>query len=207
MASKWYGLGFPRSGNSWMRYICRFLLGMDESYAAGTENEQYRMCHWLPKPLDPSRNLLVIVRNYKEVIIRHWQECDKNNYNFATGFLVPPPPETGNYIDPIIQFDQWRNRKLMVYYEDLITKPHAAIKDIGLALEVDNGRVDALLNNYDHHRERSYKRYPESHTDGKTSLYHSNRLTKEVKRRWDNYIKVNFNELYQKYLIRYEEAM
>ena len=92
----WYGVGYPRSANSWVRYIIRTCLGDPEINVHSVDDvvkgEVYIKRHHLDL-CGVGRNLLLLVRNYKEVIIRHnlkiTEDKDYNFYNSMERIIYP----------------------------------------------------------------------------------------------------------------------
>ena len=120
----WYGIGYPRSANSWVRYIVRTCSGDPEIgvHSIDGYDQKYVKRHWLEPDLANGKNMLLLVRNYKEVVIRHNSDQSKNkDFNFYESLERMPSNFTQpavSYIHPIHVYDNWANKKHIVYYED-----------------------------------------------------------------------------------------
>lgn len=187
-----YIRGFPRSGNTWVRYIIQAF-----TTAIVHKNHEY-------KNMFSINNVLIFcIRNYKECITRH-----KRARTFED-FEKP----LSNYMKLLNMFDSFKGtQKIIVYYEDLMDDPKTIIPSFTRFFdERFNYDFDCFMENYELHQQESlkvYKQYTGSSHEEKDwkpehTIVHSEHLTKEVKMTLDNYLIVNHSELSKKYLKRY----
>ena len=130
-----------------------------------------------------------MVRNYKECILRHNQD---------TGLKRRQPPvgtdssgEWGagvDYVAVLRLYEAWPSRKALIYYEDLLVNPRVALAQcldfLGLP---EDSNVDELVNHLAEHKQRSLNIYGSGQSRGQLR-FHSERLTKEERVQWDEYL-------------------
>jgi len=231
-------LSFPRSGNTFTRYCVEYLTQHPTTSAPTYEYNENKIPEhkdeksvlWnigMEDRLKSEKNILVkkhkmykseknkypmifVIRNYKEVLIRHYIKTDNAKKNIQI-------TDRCNYAQCLIDYDQWRKDKILIYYEDLITDTQNTIKDIIKFLnQYNEDELQYFMNDIDMHRKNSLKLYDvitnsvnnesRSLTKGKKKLYHSNVLSEEEKKEWDKLMKESCGqEVYNKYLIRYKE--
>jgi hypothetical protein len=223
-------LSYPRSGNTWFRYCVEFLtkkptIGYIRSDAAGFDREPIgsfvdigvnrsqdnilvkrhateEVGNFMGEVDGPIEKLILIVRDYKEVVIRHRKLSPTLDLLKDSCHTVAP---SQNYIQMIEYFDNFEGEKLMVYYEDLINKLEPTLKSVLDFLGEDDLNLKGFISDIDTHRQQSIGVYGGSETNGKTAKFHSNRLNPEQKKSWDEHLKDVCPDLFNKYLIRYEE--
>ena len=108
-----YGLGHPRSGNTWVEYICG-CFGVSNCIKAhgGASFPGHRgISNW-----NENYWMIFMVRDYKEAILRH-QLFEEE----ATPEKVADIALNKEYAEGIEIYDSWPNKKIHIYYEDLIT--------------------------------------------------------------------------------------
>ena len=119
MVKRYLILGHPRSGNTWLRYICRALYGLPQ-VPGHLEDDNPEVIGYIPNPifikrhwlndskylLKPEYDLICIVRNYKECIVRH------NNRTDDDMFLTSLKPDINktipSYIHPLKIYNEYR---------------------------------------------------------------------------------------------------
>lgn len=160
---KIYLLSYPRSGNSWVRYIAEYISGRKTLGSQGNpkdvplysnkldDNPLSHVDGQLPPILFkthgelidflPSNDLVLITRS-PSIAIRRVKR------KFSLLELV-------RYVLILNIYHQWEGRKHLVKYEDLMAEPDICIHEIARFLEVNSGRIDDLLRNYDYHKEKS----------------------------------------------------
>jgi len=151
---------------------------------------------------------VLLVRHPVECIVRH-HGIEKIQGLGVDAFLNDKTDRMPAfwYIENIKAFDKYQGRKLLIYYEDLMTAPDMAFKKIGEFFDFDDDKVDGFLKNIDDHKEKSvglYSQHFGSETKGsKYALqHHGSKLTKEDKAAFQSYFS-GFPEVYSKYLKRY----
>jgi len=210
----WYGIGYPRSANSWVRYIVRTCSGDPEIgvHSIDGYDQRYVKRHWLEPDLANGKNMLLLVRNYKEVVIRHNSDQSKNkDFNFYESLERMPSNFTQpavSYIHPIHVYDNWANKKHIVYYEDLVEKPFETIQKMG---EVMGFQTEGFLDNYYFHKDRSVNAYSTQEPSGswtkggQIKTLYEKQISEKQKEAWDQCLKFEFPVLFEKYLKRYEQ--
>jgi len=202
-------MSYPRSGNHWVRYIIEWLSGQP-TLGAGTKEQRdkndrpilqflglkYRnptniaiKMHKLApgyKHLKP----ILIIRNYKEAIVRHKQHA---KYKSAID----------KYIILLKHYDSWSKKKLLIYYEDMITSPTNEIIRIANFIGFED-KCSEFIDKYDIHKSRCLKLYDKKYksvTGGKHVVFHS--LHSDINNKCDKYLKDSYSVMAKKYLKRY----
>lgn len=208
-------ISYPRSGTNWVRYIIEFLsdkptpgftrLIEGEDFIIHRAHDGYRI-------IDKYKKVILIIRNYKECIIRHQGINRIREYEHTSEFLkdssLVHPPEW--YINNIQKFDKFKGKKILVYYEDLVEEPEKSITDIATFLGLKNKKLATLLDESEVHKKRSielYNKNQQSFTSGNIDKlqHHSEMLTIEERKQFDDFFELNYRELFKKYLMRYKE--
>ncbi len=226
-------LSYPRSGNTWIRYCIEFLskkptigytsnnagrfdrqplgsfnndMGVDVHsdfilYKRHMVGEGYGKLTHTPD-WSPTDKLILVIRDYKEVIVRHNGGGTnlKKLKESCSSHIV-----SKNYTQLIEYFDGFEGDKILIYYEDLLTDLENTLSKIINFLGVDDGFLKDFIQNISEHKKKSLSIYGDSKTKGNSTKSHSNKLTREQKISWDNWIKENFTDLSDKYLKRYYE--
>lgn len=215
---------YPRSGSCWVRYIVNELMGWEHSNSPSTrlipnrktvyeDPSPQNFCAkihsinlWKQGPyIDFEKDkLIVLIRNYKECIVRNNRGKDK--YNIYKAILIQPEDDLNiSYIHPIIFYQAFtKNRKLLLYYEDLMKDPNKYIWQIADLLNVD---PTDFLKNIEKHKRISHNNHPtnsKNETRGEKEFHYIYELGKEKAEEWDNMFKQRYPELYYTYLVRYE---
>jgi len=225
-------LSYPRSGNSWVRYIVEVISGRktlgcetnpsDTPIAPSVEHDIgvdmtkpaiARKFHllWITdhKAHNNERNnLLLIIRNYKECVVR------QNSGNETLLFRIfqrqtngcdgifPPP----DYINPIKSYELWRGDKDIVYYEDLMDNPKKEIEKIVELFGLDENKIDDFMENYEYHRNNSIGGYSavrgQSVSDGKAKFHF--KFGEDAERKWDTHLWRYHRDICETYLKRYK---
>ena len=133
-------LSYPRSGNHLARFFIELLTerptyGRAAIYEnefskeipfnirKGNQNFIYSQCHYILE--QTNKDLIFIIRNPKEVLLRHCNlRFDIKNYE--------------KYFDVIIQYHEHKGKKIMFFYEDILTNKEQFIKDLNNFLECKN---------------------------------------------------------------------
>jgi hypothetical protein len=214
---------YPRSGNHWVRYIIEYI---SQRPTLGADASDVPLCKKISslktngKPIaikthymgiekfhaKRMRGLIVIVRNYKEALLRHNKYINNNNLKNKRASI------TSNYIKIIKTYHKWDGPKMMLYYEDLISKsPVESITKISDFIKnTSPKKLKNIIKNIDKHKEISVSYYDKivksgSVTKGKIPIFHSKKLTDINRKKWDQYIKKKWPNLYKDYLVRYKE--
>jgi hypothetical protein len=197
-------LSLPRSGSNWVRYWFEYFSNEKCSEknilvpvnADGNRTEDQpstlykRHAITLADLKDRDvKNLLLIVRDYKETFKRHARRKLKNMDSF---------------IENIKTFDQFKGNKLVIYYEDFIPDFNY------IAQALDFLGVQGNYKNLDveKHREISIKLYDDACSSAtKDDLmnfkFHQNSISDKEKEAVTLYLKEHLGDLFDSYLRRY----
>jgi len=200
---------YPRSANHWIRYIIEFLsqqpttgegnrnherkdpaifkrLGQESHYKQATPIAVKR--HWVRKSDDRSSKMILIVRDYREVIYRHMDKA------FSIFRLRILNKNIRMYNDLIQHYNAWPTDKIAIKYEDLINEPAPTITRLAQFIGKTE-LLEDLLQNIDEHQKCCVKMYDirsGSETKGKSTKYHS----KKYSPRWERYLNHRIEGLY-----------
>lgn len=220
-------LSYPRSGNTWLRYCLEVLTQRSTAHIPGLGNPSNwplglmgkfpldfskapiwkihhgRECPY-PKPLNDL--LIFLVRNPKEVLIRH------NHVNLDEVMTFPRQEEYARYFNNLKIFAGWpANKKILIYYEDLMTNPRAVLERILLFLGDSIEPLDDFFKNYQKHKEIAldiYKYNGDSETRGEDLLHHSRKVPESMRRKFDVWLKLHYHRLWRDILKeRYAEEV
>ncbi len=215
-------LSYPRSGNTWVRYCVEYLtkqptIGYTVALSAAWDMKclgsfvdlgvdldadnilfKRHALHYLHEDVD---KLVLIIRNYKECIIKHKSTNPaKKRKPLNIHFL-----ENANYMGLIEYYDQFVGDKVLIYYEELITNIEPILEQLLTLLEYDDSYLKSFMENLDQHKVQSLNLYGNSSTQGKKILHHSYELSEELTQQWDEYLLEHHKLLFNKYLQRYVE--
>jgi hypothetical protein len=194
-----YGLGHPRSGNTWVEYICG-CFGVSNYIKAhgGASFPGHRgIKNWNKDYL-----MIFMIRDYKEAILRH-QLFEEE----ATSEKVADIALNKEYAEGIEIYDSWPNKKMHIYYEDLISEPSVTICELANFVGCEKSVHEKFMAGYEDHRNASIRLYSSSLgpsvTGGVKKDYHKFRLSYEERVESDRLIREGIPVLYEKYLTRY----
>lgn len=214
-------LSYPKSGNTWLRYIIEAVTGrpslgspsgLSEDLPIYTRVEGLEVDpdavpsavkrHWVRhiNEEDRQRPLIVAVRNYKECFIRNRRFLVED---LKIAFEVEV--EGRLYMEDLAYYTDYAGPKLLLFYEDLIDEPVNAITSLMRFLEVPDEDCSRFLERYEEHRDRSLGAYP-SQTLGKAKIHHARSLSHSERRAWDRQVRGLNPALYDRYLTRYRES-
>lgn len=201
---------YPRSGNTWVRYIVECISGrptVGDYHRKDTpiykrlpiqitdRTPILQKSHQIPDKVNDA--LIIIVRDYKEAILRH---LEQKQQDLAANI--------DNYLELLARFDRYTGRKLLIYYEDLIKTPKTEILKLSRFLELSKEKTDEFIRNIARHKKASVASYQElsdggSRTRGVDLHYHVKLADKRTLRLLAKLIKKK-PHLYNKYLKRYD---
>jgi len=173
------------------------------------------------------KKMILILRNYKEVMIRNDPDLAKRmeafRFNPNEDDLLDTvfDANSGGYIELIRRYHEHKGYKTIVYYEDLILKPKEAlenlIKSMGMLNEQTLARLKELMDKFEFHKNRSAEKYRNMSGHGHQSAYATNTVDNKdmdfhrkgksihMMRDFDKVIKERWPELFDLYLKRYQE--
>ena len=163
----------------------------------------FNLAGQLPK----SNRLLLILRNYKEVFIRRIRD---NPQDYA--HLIKRNKQFYAYCSYLKVFDSWDPQKrLLIYYEDLILKPRETLKSVLDFLEESDHKLDPFMKHFESYRKKTVQSYHKvqnsrggSMSKGIDVLYHSKLMPTSLLRATDQKMKKCYPLLWSRYLTRYE---
>ena len=144
--------------------------------------------------------LLFVLRNFLECI--HLREKEFLNRVLNKELLK-------SYIYRLDFYDKWSGKKLLIYYEDLITDTEKTIYQlINFFDEELKIEPREFLKNLDDFKEKIYISYHNQHnyprkSDGKSIISNSKDFSRNTVETINIYIKESYPELWDKYLKRY----
>lgn len=217
-----YIVSFPRSGNTFMRYIVEAISdrptlgvpGNEDDAPIHTRNDQLsvsneeaiaRKSHWwrhVEDEITADDKLLIILRNYKECIVRH------TYYQKGEVGGDEKKLHVQNYMKPLEKFDSFNGEKELVRYEDLINNTSAVIEQVSDLFGFEEDDIRQFTQNLDTHVDASLSMYDSQHgsyTGGEKANYHAKKISDQERQRWDELFRERSPEIYDKYLDRYSE--
>lgn len=215
-------LGYPRSGSNWISYIIENTTSLlvagsksDRMYhnKINSENCLVTLAHGNTRSFWNNYNkndkLIMMVRNYKECIVRRSGPNYKAIIDQLKGISPIERKSDINldYIANIKLFNKYKN-KIMIYYEDLLDEPGKAINHLYEFLEIKPIiSISQFMKHIQLHKKKSISIYGKknSFTKGKSKLFHSYRLNKNTRLSIDEFIKKHHKEIFETYLKRYED--
>ena len=149
--------------------------------------------------------LILIVRNPKEVFSRH-------GGLEITLDVLQGEGSTGNsdpriYFNNIRVYNSWNpEKRLLIYYEDLVSKPIQTIINIVQFLNEPLDKIDLFMRDYSQHKKKAIKIYKESESKGNDLLYHSKLIAPDHRLQIDLWIEQLYPNIWNNYLKdRYSE--
>ncbi len=220
-------LSYPRSGNTWLRYCLEYLTHCPSFMRTMLKNMRDQPLAWsvgfeidMAKPpiekihirtqlndanTHSDNKLILIIRNPKEAITR-------NEHNLITLEILQGKESVSlynrapNYFDNIAIYDEWdASKRLLVYYEDLLTKPRKTLIRILEFLDEPTSGVHDFMKTYKKHQKKCLHAYKEGESNGDL-LFHSKNTPPEYRRLIDEWIEQFYPKIWKKYLRhRYSE--
>lgn len=207
-------LSYPRSGNSFARYLIELVTNrptIDDMAKKIVSREQAPMLHNTGEPIaykrhdtwkiKPEDRIVFLLRNPKECLVRHNKGKRELNKEF---YLKQMSNEDGTYCGLLNFYDKHKGDKMLIYYEDLIIRPIFETRRLTDFFNGDESKYQDMVENANKHISEALNRYPKSQTKGKGAINHSKELSRWTKIALDNLIKKHQPQLWNKYLDRYE---
>jgi len=199
-----YLVSYPRSGNTWVRFILEWVSGRPSKGLSSIDKPMHQRisgplthvngetiiqkAHWVKNIKNKKGKLILIIRNPLEVILRHTKKLDNKDIDW--------------YMSLIKIYEEWDHKnKIILYYEDLINEPKTEIKKIIKFMDLDLNKLDDFMGSYDEFFDLSVNYYNNkgegntSKTKGKFLVYHSLDLKKEDITNFKNYVVKNYPNL------------
>lgn len=222
--AKTFLLSAPRSGFHWFAYVINRLtdryvnpggnLFLYNRLATPFTYEKapilfFHSSQHFQKSYNPALDkIILLVRNYKENLIRNFGQYKRIKDAIDSGF---DHNEAFDLISHLEFFEaQPENQRLLVYYEDLIARPEETYEAILDFLGEDKSRISSFLEHLTEHKQYvinlyNSKWYGPSRTEGNLAKKHSEKLTQGQLNHLDQLIEAMNPELYHKYLSHYAE--
>src|SRR5690606_8606480 len=156
----------------------------------------------------PVHALLVIVRDYKECVIRH--------LNKKSPARIKPrrlERELSRYAPSLSCYDQFTGPKLLIYYEDFIAHPQETLTLVTQffnELAPYNTALQEFLDNYEAHKQHGIALYNASPhhfsgTEGEVHKlsYYAHKVPDSILCFMRDYLMTNHPDLCMRYLTRY----
>lgn len=238
-------IGYPRSGNNWLRFIIEYLTDHQTGFQPlntemrrplhhiseliDSKNKRNNEIIWNTHFLPPQSNLneivknkgkiILILRNYKECIVRHivhpkglGKDGFIKNENFPN--LIN---ENENYLELIhylklIDFyDKYEGEKEVIYYEDLLNKDtiRKPLEKLISLLDGDKEKIEPFIKSFEflvNESKNFYKRLGGSKSPKGTKLHHSKCLSLEQKKHLDDTTLEMYPHL-EKYIKKYYDKI
>lgn len=189
--TNWF-ISYPRSGNTWLRYCIEYLSkrptagypheirSIDEPIGSFLDigvdlNREpiLRKRHEFP-PLEKDDKAILMLRDPKEAIIRHYKSMPQIQQRQVGIF----DEQVRWYADIIGDYDKITFPKMLVYYEDTISKEISVVlKQMCDFLNIPQTHMPELINNIEKHRQNSIGVYTyqfPSLSKGKSAVFHTN---------------------------------
>lgn len=218
-------LSYPRCGNTWFRQAIEYITNIETwPTVSGEEFREQNNLNNLRKDYYILRKehslyddevdtidaivekeniyrkskLILLLRNYRDVITRHRSDQEGIN-KLLTEFHDASNRNIFNYMENLIEFDNWpENKRLLIYYEDLMETPKEAFNRAIDFLECESN-LQKFYDNYDKVFSSSKKSYTKRHE----SYYNNRNIIPINATEWDSCLKEKYPELFEKYLKRY----
>jgi len=171
-------LSYPRSGNTFTRYILEFLTGYsslgynnDLDKPLLNVNKECRIFKKHGHTLEEERYFNNLSRESKFILLlRHPYECyvRHNSIHLDTANFIKDFSKKDNlYIKNLIKFNLFMGEKKILFYEQLMTDHESYVQECSSFLNTDQSRVSEFLENYDFHKAQGIKKYtPKSRSLG-----------------------------------------
>ncbi len=221
-------LSFPRSGNTWVRYIAEFISKRPTCHSPirfcveGALNKKEVIGDKLDLGVDIKKRailvkrhrfdyrwddwskhncrLVLLIRDYREAILRHAFASRKDNNIKEINKCIE------GYIHCLSSYDSFDGDKMLLYYENIILNPRKEIERLAKFIGFNKSKnVDVLFSNFKHHKRASLNYYePGTMTGGEPGRlnWHSQRANSKIINKIE--IDIKSNKLYNKYLKRYK---
>ena len=215
-------LSYPRSGNTWTRYWLEYLTLRPTFHRFNLKDARNHPMAWaagfeidlMLAPIEKVHTqkeiekgngdwrhdkLILIVRNPKEALSRHGGL--EITLEVLQGDSSKGNSDPRIYFNNIAVYDAWNpEKRLMIFYEDLMSKPIQTMVTVLIFLESSLDRIDLFMKDYKWHKKNAIKIYKESESKGNDLLYHSKLIDSEHRKQIDAWIAQLHPYIWKKYL-------
>ncbi|MHA1661089.1 MAG: hypothetical protein ACTSUT_18475 [Promethearchaeota archaeon] len=219
MKEKIYLLSYPRSGNTFTRYILETLtnyrsIGYPGSSSMNGEvnftdkgviikRHGFEWCSIGPelrkeKESLSGAKLLLLIRNPLECIIRHQGLAD------VLDFCNSTTNKFNYFFENVKMFNEYGMGKKIIYYEDMISEPLLYIEELSKFVNNPAMTAQDFMKNYEYHFDKCRKDYGQAQSDGKTRIVYSSTMKASEKLKfWENFQKLipkESQEVFERYI-------
>ena len=232
---------YPRSGSNWVAYCIEKISGLvvigsdghigDIAVENRLEIDPKALVHkshggkmvldWFTSNTT-QEGLLLVIRNYKEAILRDAGNKPKYPAFHPINDMKPSlqgidnPTDSPDYLSMIQNYDSYNGPKLLIDYDNFILNIENELKKLGEWLVQFGGAYNEIILNkfmedIEHHKKFSMSRYKNMHgktaTDGnpkKLKIQKETWLTDKTEREIDEYVEKQDKIIYEKYLKKYK---
>lgn len=175
---------------------------------------------WIKKDGDKEDILILILRNYKECLVRIYKTAPSviNQIKAEANFKWLDKYKNlaliqahDHYFNNLRCYDVWNpSKRFLIYYEDLLENPEKVLYDLTVFFNLEEKTLDKFLQNLNFHIKTSLgifnakKKLGGSQSKGKDILYHSKKIGRKNCILIDSQVKSLFPNYFEKYLKRYE---
>lgn len=219
----------PRSSNTWLCYCLTHILeatnpfykqGMFFSLPSFDSdqanyfiikfhylNEEH--ARWINASEEGKRlTLITILRDYKDLAVRYSLDHDKKLHKNLLQENIQKVLD--NQFDSLTFFEEVQCHKMVIYYEDLISKPRETLETILTLFPGDHREsLDQFMAHYEEHKAHAMQDYNANfdrcHSQGKSNWHYKMHLTKKQREAIDALFATYRPKLYQKYLEVFRE--
>ncbi len=211
-------LSYPRSGNTWLRYCLEFLtqrpslsrmglsyftqqpLGFTTEFKLDllkTPIEKIHCHREIVGSVTDTDKLIFILRNPKETFARQGLKGLSRRMSKLAGKGYPIEV----YFENFEIYETWNHQKrLLVYYEDLLLNPRQTLANILDFLQEPCDRLDLFMRDYEQHQAASSSLYKDSRPTINDVLYHSKKISPEDRCAVDSWISCHYPAYWSQYL-------
>ena len=209
-------ISYSRSGTNLVSYIIATISSKEvlDGFTKDPNNQIYIVdrAHNGAKRVKHYSKIILLLRNYKECIVRHHGIERINEFQSIKSFLQDKKRQTSLwYANNVISFHKFKGPKIVLYYEDLILQPARSIHKLSTFLDLDMNESKKFIENIDDHYSISLNKYTQKGHKSFTKNFnqaigiHESKLKDQDKEAFDIFFKnVCGEEVYRQYLIRYE---
>ncbi len=236
-------LSYPRSGAYWSLYCLNHVLNREVIYNRGIDEERisqhsggpsdaaddfngyiYGAHHpnglWIKKDGEKHDILIVMVRNYRECMLRHLGSVENVNYYLEVESIYSWFDHHGSrnraflnhkdhYINVLRCYEFWDpSKRYMIFLEDFLKDPMPILIDIMQMLGVmpaeDTWHFFDYLEDHKRNCMKLYEAKGGSQSKGRDMLYHSKRVGLHGCKKIDGSMEGLFPHYFNKYLSRYK---
>lgn len=209
-------VSYSRSGTNWVSYILEMVSHskVPDGFTKKTNDQNFFIdrAHNGSLRIHRYNKVILLLRNYKECIVRHHGMKTIRNASSTSNFLANKKMSQPAiwYVNNLISYDHFKKEKLVIYYEDLMSNPEETINLLKTFLKLDEMVCEGFLRNIEGHFNNSLTKYVNKGHQSYTKSYniavgfHENQLTKEEKKEFDDYfLEKCGDEIFSRYLRRY----